>query len=222
MRNALIVFGGWDGHHPREVTEVFRDVLSRDGFTVQTSESLETLADGQRLLALDLIVPVWTGGNITGEQVRGVSQAVQSGVGIAGCHGGMCDAFRNGDWQFITGGQFVSHPGGGRISYTVRITDKKHPITQDIQDFQVVSEQYYMHVDPAIKILADTRVPAPGADGPHSPNGPVDMPVAWTKLWGKGRVFYSSVGHDAKVVAQEPHITLMRRGFLWAARPEGK
>jgi type 1 glutamine amidotransferase len=157
-------------------------------------------------------------GKITAEQLKPVLDAVQAGVGLAGCHGGMCDAFRdNTDWQFMTGGQWVAHPGNDGVKYTVRITDKSHPITSGIADFEVVSEQYYMHVDPAVKVLATTRFPV--ADGPHVPNGPVEMPVLWTKLYGKGRVFYDALGHTAKVVESEPNLTIMRRGFRWAAAP---
>jgi type 1 glutamine amidotransferase len=222
MPTALIVFGGWEGHYPRQVAEVFRAALAQEGFTVKTTGSLDPLADLPQLLTLDLLVPVWTMGKLNGEQSAGISQAVQQGVGLAGCHGGMCDAFReNSEWQFMTGGQFVAHPGNS-LNYTVHITDKTHAITRDIKDFQVTSEQYYLHVDPAIKVLATTRFPTPGADGPHTPNGAVDMPVLWTKLWGQGRVFYSSIGHDDQVVSQEPHLTLMRRGFQWAARSTRK
>jgi type 1 glutamine amidotransferase len=164
-----------------------------------------------------LIVPHWTMGKITGEQLKPVLEAVQAGVGIAGCHGGMCDSFRdNTDWQFMTGGQWVAHPGNDGVKYTVRITDKSHSVTMGIADFDVASEQYYLHVDPAVKVLATTRFPV--ADGPHVPNGPVEMPVLWTKLYGKGRIFYDALGHTAKVVESEPNLTIMRRGFKWAAR----
>ena len=97
----------------------------------------------------------------------------------------------------------------------INIGPVKHPITQGIGDFEVASEQYYMHVDPAVKVLATTRFPV--APGPHAANGPVDMPVIWTKVYGKGRVFYNSLGHHADVIEREPVLTLMRRGFAWAA-----
>jgi type 1 glutamine amidotransferase len=130
----------------------------------------------------------------------------------------MCDAFRNAcEYQFMTGGQWVAHPGSDGVRYTVNIKVQDHPITRGIKDFDVVSEQYYMHVDPGLKVLADTKFPTPGADGPHLPNGEIRMPVLWTKMYGKGRVFYSSVGHAAKTVEEEPHLTIMRRGFAWAA-----
>jgi type 1 glutamine amidotransferase len=131
----------------------------------------------------------------------------------------MCDAFRDcTDWHFMTGGQWVAHPGNDGVRYTVRVRNRSHPITEGIGDFEVSSEQYYMHVDPAVKVLATTEFPV--ADGPHVPNGPVTMPVIWTKFFGKGRVYYNSIGHTAAVLEQEPVITLMRRGFRWAA--EGK
>ena len=215
-KRALIVWGGWDGHQPKEVGEMFQRVLTHDGFDVEMSSSLDVLGDEARLSALNLIVPVWTMGNITPEQQKGVCDAVKGGVGIAGCHGGMCDSFRMAtEYQFMTGGQWVAHPGNDGVRYTVKMGPVKSPITEGISDFEVASEQYYMHVDPAIKVLATTRFPV--ADGPHVGNGEVDMPVLWTKFYGKGRVFYSSLGHQANIVEMEPHLTIMRRGFDWAA-----
>jgi type 1 glutamine amidotransferase len=214
---ALIVWGGWDGHQPKQVADVLERALKADGFEVEVSDTLDAFKDAKKLLGLSLIVPHWTMGKITTEQLKPVLEAVQSGVGMAGCHGGMCDAFRdNTDWQFLTGGQWVAHPGNDGVKYTVRITDKTHPITAGLTDFDVASEQYYMHVDPAVKVLATTSFPI--ADGPHVPNGPVEMPVLWTKTYGKGRVFYDALGHTAKVVESEPNLTIMRRGFKWAAR----
>ena len=215
---ALIVCGGWDGHEPERVAELFSRLLRDDGFAVEVSGTLDAFKDRAKLAALSVIVPVWTMGTITPEQLDPVLAAVRGGVGIAGCHGGMCDAFRDTtEWQFMTGGQWVAHPGNDGVRYTVNIRpDMPSPITQGIEDFDVVSEQYYMHVDPAVRVLATTRFPV--AEGPHIANGPVDMPVLWTKLYGRGRVFYSSIGHTAAVTASEPHLTILRRGFAWAAR----
>jgi uncharacterized protein len=218
-KSALIVWGGWNGHQPREVAAIFARVLRDDGFDVEVSDTLDALRDADKLNRLNLIVPVWTMGKIEKEQAEPVFRAVRDhGVGLAGCHGGMCDAFReNTEWHFMTGGQWVAHPGNDGVRYAVRIGPATSPITEGISDFQVASEQYYMHVDPAVKVLATTRFPTPGAGGPHEPNGVVDMPVVWTKLYGRGRVFYNSLGHQAGVVESEPCLTIMRRGFAWAA-----
>ncbi len=215
-RKALIVQGGWDGHQPKEVAEIFRDLLAKENFDVEVSDTLDAFKDEARLKSLNLIVPVWTMGKITPEQLKPVCSAVESGVGIAGCHGGMCDSFREAtEWQFMTGAQWVSHPGNDGIAYKVKISAAKSHITEGMSDFDVKSEQYYLHVDPAVKVLATTRFPV--ADGPHKANGPVDMPVVWTKTYGKGRVFYNSLGHQANIVAMPPVLELMRRGCLWAA-----
>jgi len=217
-KKALIVWGGWDGHEPQKVSQIFARVLKADGFDVEVSDTLDAFTDEAKLMSLSLIVPIWTMSKDGNEKLDAVFKAVRSGVGIGGCHGGMCDSFRtNTEWQFMTGGQWVAHPGNDGVKYTVKIGPTRSPITEGIKDFEVSSEQYYMHVDPAVKVLATTHFPTPGVDGPHSGN-PVDMPVVWTKTYGSGRVFYNSLGHHADIVESEPCLTIMRRGFGWAAR----
>lgn len=219
MKRALIVWGGWNGHDPEQVADVFAGILRQEGFEVEISNTLEAFDDAEKLLGLDLIVPVWTMGEISQERVDNVSAAVQNGTGLAGCHGGMCDSFRtNVDWQFMTGGQWVAHPGNDGVEYTVEIKGSSSPLVGMIEDFSVSSEQYYLHVDPAVEVLATTRFPV--AVGPHALNKAVDMPVIWTKRWGVGRVYYNSLGHQANIVEIPQVKELMRRGLLWAA--EGK
>ncbi|HZO88130.1 MAG TPA: ThuA domain-containing protein [Chthonomonadaceae bacterium] len=216
---ALIVWGGWNGHEPQQVAEILDQALRQKGFEVEVRDTLDAFKDAEKLKSLNLIVPIWTMGTITNEQLNPVLEAVKGGVGLGGCHGGMCDSFRDAtEWQFMTGGQWVAHPGNDGVEYTVHITDRDHFITRGMSDFQVKSEQYYMHVDPANKVLAVTRFPT--ADGPHVTNGPVDMPVVWTKMYGQGRVFYSSLGHHADIVRQPEAFNIMTRGLLWAAHAE--
>lgn len=216
MRKALIVWGGWNGHEPEQVAAIFERILKEERFEVEVSNSLEAYQDAEKLLNLDLIVPMWTMGQIEQELVNNVSAAVQSGVGLAGCHGGMCDAFRNNvDWQFMTGGQWVAHPGNDGVEYMVNMKRGSSPLLEHIEDFQIKSEQYYLHVDPAVEVLATTRFPV--VPGPHSANGPVDMPVVWTKRWGNGHVFYNSLGHHADIIDMPQVTEMMHSGFLWAA-----
>ena len=213
---ALIVWGGWEGHEPQQVAESFAEGLREHSFNVELGDTLDVLAEPGRLDSLDLIVPVWTMGTITTAQLDPLLAAVRGGVGLGGCHGGMCDAFREAtEYQFMTGGQWVAHPGNDGVRHTVRIADRGHAITAGLDDFEVSTEQYYMHVDPANHVLATTHFPV--ADGPHVPNGQVEMPVAWTKYYGKGRVFYCSLGHHADIVRQPPIRSLCLRGLLWAA-----
>ena len=215
MKKALIVYGGWDGHEPVEVSQVFAEILEKEGFAAERSDDLDRFAAGD-LMDHHLIVPVWTQGDITDEQLDPVVDAVAHGVGIAGCHGGMCDAFRESvQWQFMTGGNWVAHPGNDGTEHVVNIKRGTSPLVEGIEDFSVATEQYYMHVDPAVEVLATTRFPV--VNGYHRANGVVDMPVIWTKRWGLGRVYYNSLGHNEAIARMENFVEMMRRGFLWAA-----
>lgn len=217
IKRALIVQGGWDGHEPQLTSKRFAGLLEKHGFECEVSDTLESFEDIDKLMNLDLIVACWTMGQITREQSVNVAKAVGAGVGLAGCHGGMCDSFRQDtEWQFMTGGQWVSHPGGDGVEYMVNVCHGSSPITEGLEDFPVASEHYYLHIDPAIEVLATTRFPA--VTYYHISNKPVDMPVAWTKFWGNGRVFYTSLGHHDDVFDKSPSSAIMmERGMLWAA-----
>lgn len=203
---AWIISGGWDGHQPQQVAEILANELREEGFDVDIVHELERLRDTAALAEVDLLVPNWTMGQISKEQLSGLVQAVEAGTGIAGLHGGMGDAFRcEPAYQWIVGGQFMAHPGG-QIAYDVHIIDPRHPVTQGLVDFAVTTEQYYMLIDPANEVLATTQF------------GPVTMPVAWLKTFGHGRVFYCSLGHDPEIAQMEPVRTLMRRGMVYVSR----
>jgi uncharacterized protein len=213
-RTALFVWGGWDGHEPKQCVDLFAPILTREGFDVTISDTLDTYLDADLMGSLDLIVQVYTMSTITPEQEKFLLETIKAGTGFAGWHGGMADAFRNNpEYQFMVGGQWVAHPGN-IIDYTVNITKPNDPIVAGIRDFKMRSEQYYMHVDPSNEVLATTTFSAEYAPWIA---GTV-MPVIWKRRWGAGRVFYSSLGH----VHQDfdvPEVTeITRRGMIWAAR----
>jgi type 1 glutamine amidotransferase len=216
MKKALMVWGGWEGHEPRQTVERFAPFLRENGFEVRIENSLEVYADREYLNSLSLIVPVWTMGSITVEQEKGLLGAVKSGVGLAGWHGGMGDSFRTSTgYQWMVGGQWVAHPGN-IIDYTVQVTDTQHEITRGLSDFAVHSEQYYMHTDPGNSVLATTTFSGEH-EGADWIAGTV-MPVLWTRRWGAGRVFYSSLGHVNSDFEVFEVAETLRRGMLWAAR----
>ncbi len=217
MRKALIVYGGWEGHEPDKMAASFSKILQAEDFEIDLSDNLKSFSDPDYLSTLDLIVPIWTMGEIESTWVNHVAEAVADGVGIAGCHGGMCDAFRKEVvWQFMTGANWVCHPGGDRVNYRIHISNTSSSLVEGIPDFSVCSEQYYLHVDPAIEVLATTRFPS--EKWYHSSNKEVDMPQAWTKKWGVGRVYYNALGHNAEIFDIPEAKEMMRRGFLWAAQ----
>jgi type 1 glutamine amidotransferase len=208
LKKALIVWGGWDGHQPEEVAGIFGGILREENYQVEISDTLDSYRDAEKLASMDLIVPVWTMGTIEKEQLEPLLHAVkEGGSGIAGCHGGMGDSFRNEvEYQYMVGGQWVAHPGNDGVTYEVDITDENHPLTKGINGFIVVTEKYYMHVDPVNHVLATTNFDE------------VKMPVAWTKSYGAGKVYYNSLGHQANIVRMPQVLEMMKRGMLWATR----
>ena len=213
-KSALLVWGGWEGHEPGRCADIFAPYLRDQGYDVEVATSLDVYLDERKLRALDLIVQVYTMSTITREQERGLLAAVKGGVGFGGWHGGVADAFRdNPDYQYMVGGQWVAHPGG-IIDYTVNIVDHDDPITAGLSDFAMHSEQYYMHVDPSNEVLATTTF-----GGEHDPwiAGCV-MPVVWKRRYGQGKVFYCSLGHQARDFDVPEARTIVQRGLLWASR----
>lgn len=212
-KQIFMTWGGWDGHEPEQCTTLVAGLLRGRGCEVTVEQTLEPLADAAYLRKFDLIVPCWTMSSITGEQSKGLRDAVASGIGFGGWHGGAGDSFRNDvDYQFMVGGQWVAHPGNV-IDYRVDIADRNDPVTAGLESFPMHSEQYFMHVDPANHVLATTTF-----TGEHCEwiAGTV-MPVVWKRRYGKGRVFYSSLGHVAADFS-EPVRTILLRGLEWAMR----
>ena len=223
-KKALFVWGGWEGHEPKQCVDIFAPWLKEQGFDVEISNSMDSYLDAAKLKSLDLIVQAVTQAAITPEQENGLLDAVMGGVGIAGWHGGLADSFRSSvNYEYMIGGQWVAHPGGV-IDYEVNIADPMDPITSGLTDFKMHSEQYYMQVDPNNKVLATTRF-----SGQYDRwiKGVV-MPVVWKKPFGKGRVFYTSLGHVASDFDVPQAREIVKRGILWAARamkekgPSGK
>lgn len=214
MKTALFVWGGWEGHEPKQCVDIFAPLLREQGYDVTISNTLDSYLDREKMHSYSLISQVYTMATITREQEAGLLDAIKSGVGFAGWHGGMADAFRNNtEYQFMVGGQWVAHPGN-IIPYRVNITNHDHPITTGLSDFNMRSEQYYMHVDPAVQVLATTTFSGEYADWIA---GTV-MPVVWTKQYSKGRISYSSLGHVAKDFDVPEAREIVRRGMLWASR----
>lgn len=228
-RRALIVRGGWDGHHPVETTELFVPFLEASGFEVRIEESNEIYADAEVMSATDLIVQSVTMSEISKEALAGLRAAVEAGTGMAGWHGGIADSYRaSSDYLQLIGGQFATHPGrppeerpgdetDNYLSYTVDMTalGRTHEITAGIADFALSTEQYWVLHDDLIDVLATTTHPVQ----PYHPwHRPITSPVVWTRQWGTGRVFVATPGHSVDVLENPDVRTIVERGMLWASR----
>ena len=224
-KRALIVWGGWPGHTPEKSAHVFAPLLEEAGFDVTIRNDLDAYLDPSLVGdeegggGVDLIVPIVTMSEISKEQWAGLNRAVRHGTGIAGFHGGMIDSFRNNtEYQWMTGAQWVSHPGNCEPTYTVNIVDRDHDITRGLSDFILPdTEQYYCHHDPANHVLCTTTFSGGHGDTSLYKVGTV-LPYAWTKTWGKGRVFGAAWGHTDRDFDVPEAKEIVRRGMVWAAR----
>lgn len=232
-RKALVVRGGWDGHAPVAATELFIPFLEREGFTVRVEESNEVYEDEALLASTDLVVQTVTMSTIERSAFEKLRTAVEGGLGFAGWHGGIADSYRNNsDYLHMVGGQFATHPGkphdgslGDRpgdasdnfLPYTIEINEagRSHPITQGIEDFELVNEQYWVLHDDYIDVLATTTHPAREDQPWHRP---VTSPAVWTRQWGEGRIFVATPGHDVETLQHASVRTIIERGLLWASR----
>jgi len=228
-RRALVVRGGWEGHHPVETTELFIPFLEKSGFEVRVEESNQIYADAEAMAATDLIVQSVTMSEISKEAFAGLRSAVEAGTGLAGWHGGIADSYRaNSDYLHLIGGQFATHPGrppaerpgdeaDNYLSYTVDMTElgRAHEITAGIADFSLTTEQYWVLHDDLIDVLATTTHPVQ----PYHPwHRPVTSPAVWTRRWGAGRIFVATPGHSVDVLEDTNVRTIVERGLVWASR----
>lgn len=216
-RLALVVRGGWEGHSPVQATDRFLPFLRDSGFHVEVHERLDVYADADKLAKTDLVVQCWTQGSATDEQVSGLANAVRAGTGLAGWHGGIVDSFRSSpDYLHLTGGQWAAHPGDF-VDYEVRVRPERsgHPIVGGLTRWELHTEQYWTLTDGLNDVLATSTFRA----GPHTPwRHDMVAPAVWTRQWGKGRVFVSTIGHTLEDLGVPQVQTLTERGLLWASR----
>ncbi len=218
MTNVLYLYGGWPGHRPYDIAEWTRGLVAELGFEMEESQDVFTL--DRDLTRYDLIILGWnnalTTEDLSDAQEDHLLAAVEAGTGIAAWHGAAA-AFRSSlRYHLMLGGDFLAHPAGEGYPqpYDVSIVDRDHDVTRGVKDFRVASEQYYMSTDPNNVLLAETTF-----SGEHFAwfDG-LRSPVAWTRQWGEGRVFYHSIGHAPQDLAGEDVRRLTKQGIAWAAR----
>lgn len=140
------------------------------------------------------------------------------GIGLVSMHHNLGAQWDWDEYRKIIGGRFILKPteiDGKAWTVTpwahdqrlkVKIADPKHPITKGVGDFEIEDETYgKLWVDPQAQILLTTD---------HSENNPQ---VAWTKTYGKSRVFHLMLGHDGKAYANPAYRKLLEQGIRWAA-----
>jgi len=145
------------------------------------------------------------------EQLAGLTKFVERGGGYVPLHFTTADA--SGEFLAFVGAKFLGHPPHG--PFQVRVSDSDHPITRGLGTIDIEDECYrseYPDLE-SLRVLMTSHRPDPEAkiDG---------EPSAWVKEIGRGRLFYSALGHDARSFAHPGLRELLTRGIRWAAHLE--
>lgn len=210
-QRALLLYGGWEGHQPERCADYAERSLLEE-FEVTRSKDLGMLQP-DALSQFDLVVPIWTFGELSQDREEALLQSVASGLGLVSWHGFASAFLESRPHKFLLGGQFVGHPGGNHVTYAVRFL-ANDPLVDGLEDFTISSEQYYLLIDPGVKVVAATSIVG---DKMEWLSG-VAMPLAWKRPWGMGRVFYCALGHALEDLQHPSVITMLRRAVRWAAR----
>ena len=212
MPRALIVWGGWDGHRPREMAKAVGKLLGAEGYDVVVTADYAALG-APDIGSMDLVVPLITHDEIEREIIMLLTAAVRNGTGLGGPHSPSTSFRRSVEYHFLLGAQWVAHPGN-IIDFRVDVTRSDDPVMRGIESFEYRSEQYYLHYDPSIEVLATTTF-----TGKYEPAvAGVTMPVVYKRRFGAGRIFYSALGHSPEELMHPEGRTILRRGLLWATR----
>jgi len=211
----VLVVSGEDhpAHNWKATGPVVRKVLEQDKrFDVRIVEDREFLAS-EALFDYDVLFLHFKDYKPTAreEQIReNLMKFTSGGKGLVVFHFA-CGAF--GEWpefEKIAGKVWDKKTGHDRRrEYTVNITDKEHPITRGMKDFQADDELYIcLTGKQPVKVLATSRSEITGKD----------HPMAFALEYGKGRVFHTPLGHDTRSIEMPGVGELIRRGCLWTAR----
>lgn len=218
-RSVLAIGGNRFPFHRFEERGPLLTAAVDDRYEVTRTTDKDDLVD---LARYDAVLDYLTDSSMTDEQREGLLSFVAEGGGYVGVH---CaadltstepedpdDLIDSREEPFpelreLLGGHFLTHPEQSVVD--VRIVDHHSPITTDLDDVSVWDEPYVLDVDDDVRVLARMDHPE------HA-----DMPVAWTKPYGDGRVFYCSVGHGTPSLTHPGVKRLLRNGTRWAAGEE--
>jgi len=225
----VLIITGINAHDWKGTTPTLRATLEETGkFDVRVMEEFRG-AGPETLAPYDLVVINHSGGRIWGERgEKAIEDFVASGKGLVLYHFALSGFAGWTEFEKMSGANWRPEDGdhSPRHDWTVNIKDTEHPITKGMKDFPVKAEELYADLrwQPAgtYHVLAtayDDHALYNGRSGKgHVLEGPgQDENILWTTQYGKGRVFVTTLGHDAENVKADYFRVTFARGAEWAA-----
>ena len=207
MNKALVMLGG--EHHPFDSCgKILSDFLTRTGVC---EPKLTTDRDAfKHLKKYDVVIVYTQGGELTPEQEQGLCEFVKNGGGFIGIHCASDSFVKNDSYMELIGGHFIRH--GPVTEFAVAISEPDHEVMRRAQDFRITDEFYILEKKtPKFDVLAmgtwhfETH------------------PMVYIRDYGKGRVFYTALGHDERAFNNPGFQKFLYRGVRWTTKQrEGK
>ena len=223
--NLLVVSGG---RHPyEESTPILLDFLREDGHEVQMTEDPSVLTTDAMQEFDALVFNTRREQEITlpYEQQVALTQFVGSGKGFVCVHISGCRPESWPEYHDVTGGGWISgescHPPYGQFS--VKVSNSDHPCAQGVSDF-VTSDELYIRL--GWKPGNDVFLTADLEEGAHVCAGRSmfmaggTYPMAWTRNYGNGNVFKTTLGHNGLSFQNEQFQRLILNGVNWVTSKE--
>ena len=232
---ALII-SGRNNHDWRTTTPLLRRQLLDTGkFDVRVNEEPSGMT-GQTLAAYDVLILNYNGPRWGETAERAAEDFVRSGKGMVLVHGasygfGALELLGDGHvktgiheppwpaFAAMAGGTWAPETGHGtRHVFTVKYTDRGHPVARDLAETFLASDELYhrMNMRPEAHVIA-TAYSAVDTGGTGR-----DEPILWTVDYGKGRVFQTVLGHDTAAMMEAGFAASFTRGAEWAATGDVK
>jgi len=203
MKKALLMIGG-ECHPFESCGKILADALHARGSadcTVTTDRDAFT-----NLAGYDVVIVYTQGGQLTDAQEKGLCDWVEAGGAFVGIHCANDSWVENDRYMEMIGTHFVGH--GPVTEFAVNITDNDHEITRSYDGFKITDEFYIVEN----KTKADMHRLMSGSWHFET------HPMSYVREYGKGRVFYTALGHDERAFNHPPFQKLIHRAIWWATR----
>ncbi|MFI1030882.1 ThuA domain-containing protein [Streptomyces sp. NPDC020951] len=212
MSDRLLVYTRTTAYRHDSIPDAVAAVRALGDFAVDHTEdpaALEASLDGYAA-----VVFLSTSGEVlTSAGRQRLAEYVEAGGGFAGVHAAACTEY---DWPYygeLLAARFARHPQyqpGKAV-----IEDHDHPATRSLPTVWDFTDEWY---DFRANPRGQVRVLAVADESSYEGGGMgADHPLVWCREQGRGRVFYTALGHAAEAYRDPDFLAHLRGGITWAA-----
>jgi type 1 glutamine amidotransferase len=183
----------------------------------RTAADVRRLLTAESLAAFHAVCFANTTGNIGIPDMAAFLAWISNGGGFVGAHSATDTYHESGEFIEMIGGEFDAH--GSIVATEVRVDDASHPSVSHLAPRFTITDELYrfkrFNADKVTRLLSLDRNPA---DGVGEAGAPANLPMAWHRAFGQGRVFYTAFGHRQEVWQDARFQRHMREAIRWVMK----